>query len=56
MDGIRTTTSRGAWNKGKLVGPKAPMAPPRKEAISSNTTPRPATRASRLFIPGRRPG
>jgi len=25
MDGIRTTTPRGAWNKGKLVGQKAPF-------------------------------
>jgi len=25
MVGIRTTTPRGAWNKGKLVGQKAPF-------------------------------
>jgi hypothetical protein len=25
MDGTRTTTRRGAWNKGKLVGQKAPF-------------------------------
>src|SRR5512143_3498934 len=25
MDGIRTATYRGAWNKGKLVGQKAPF-------------------------------
>ena len=25
MDGIRTTTPRGAWNKGKLVGQQAPF-------------------------------
>ena len=25
MDGIRSTTPRGAWNKGKLVGQKAPF-------------------------------
>jgi hypothetical protein len=35
MGGIRTTTHRDAWNKGTLVGHKAPMAP-RKGAISSN--------------------
>ena len=28
MDGIRTTTPRGAWNKGKLVGQKAPFKLP----------------------------
>jgi len=25
MNGIRTTSHRGAWNKGKLVGQKAPF-------------------------------
>jgi hypothetical protein len=25
MDGIRATTPQGAWNKGKLVGQKAPF-------------------------------
>jgi len=25
MDGIRSTTPRRAWNKGKLVGQKAPF-------------------------------